>query len=60
MSEGGMDRFERFRRTFFDFDQILAVVPDLILIAIPNTIILALSQAPMSGMLDPAPSITVR
>jgi His/Glu/Gln/Arg/opine family amino acid ABC transporter permease subunit len=37
-----MERFERFRKTFFDLDHILAVVPDLVLIGIPNTIILAL------------------
>jgi polar amino acid transport system permease protein len=37
-----MERFERFRKTFFDVEQILAVVPDLVLIGIPNTIILAL------------------
>jgi His/Glu/Gln/Arg/opine family amino acid ABC transporter permease subunit len=33
---------ERLRRTFLDFDQIVGVVPDLVLIGIPNTIILAL------------------
>ena len=37
-----MERFERFRKTFFDVEQILAVVPDLVLIGIPTTIILAL------------------
>ncbi len=37
-----MDRFERFRKTFFDLDHILAVVPDLVWIGIPNTILLAL------------------
>lgn len=37
-----MDRLERFRKTFFDLEHILAVVPDLVLIGIPNTILLAL------------------
>lgn len=37
-----MEKFERFRRTFFDLDQILGVVPDLVYIGIPNTITLAL------------------
>jgi len=37
-----MERLERFRKTFLDFDHIWSVVPDLVLIGIPNTIILAL------------------
>lgn len=33
--------WQRFQRTFFDIDQIVALVPDLISIGIPNTIVLS-------------------
>ena len=37
-----MDRLERLRRTFLDWNQITGVTPDLVWIGIPNTIILTL------------------
>ncbi|MBL8701727.1 MAG: amino acid ABC transporter permease [Alphaproteobacteria bacterium] len=36
-----MDRWQRFQRTFLDIDQILAIVPDLVRIGIPNTLLLS-------------------
>lgn len=35
------DGLQRFQKTFFDVGQILAVVPDIVLIGIPNTILLS-------------------
>jgi len=34
--------WQRFQRTFFDVDQIMAVVPDLVWTGVPNTLILSL------------------
>ena len=36
------ERLESLRRTFFDVDQIVAVVPEIVWIGLPNTIILSL------------------
>ncbi|MCM0018384.1 MAG: amino acid ABC transporter permease [Tagaea sp.] len=42
-----LERLERLRKTFFDLDQIAAVLPDLILIGVPNTIVLSLLAVAM-------------